>query len=131
MRYFAKLNLEVLPPELKPSQFEKLIRGWGHIATEDPEILAVIDRYLGKSYAFYEIKKEDYELTKKTLSESTPPNSPAKPEPPSPTPPAPRPAGQQEASVVAAATEPVPTPPPTLRRSPLVGRSTKPTETPP
>lgn len=132
MRYFAKLNPEILPPTLRPGQFERLIPGWGHLATEDPAILAVIDAHIGKAYAFYEIKEEDYQAAKKVPSEPVPPSSPRNQEPLSPKPPEPRPPAPAQEASPAVATEPAaPAPPPALRRSPLAGRTTPKSPPPP
>lgn len=63
MRYFAKRDLNVLPVGIDPSLFQRLVPGYGHLATEDPAILKIIDSLGGKSYAFTEITAADWEKT--------------------------------------------------------------------
>jgi hypothetical protein len=107
MRYFCKQAIEVIPPTLKSSQFEKLIPGWGHIATDDPVIIEIIDTCLKKrEYGFHEIRAADYEAAKKVLSELTslPSSQTNVPRPPQP--PVAPPEGSENPPVAAPTEEP-------------------------
>lgn len=63
MRYFAKRDPRIVPTGIEESMFDRLVPGYGHLATEDPAILKIIDDLGGGSYAFTEITKDDWDKT--------------------------------------------------------------------